>query len=92
MTQHRDPVGATRRGFLARAAGLAAATGTALVTDAGTRVFAKADDPAAPPPTARIEPFWGSNQSGIVTPAQGHTYFAALDLTTEKRGDVVELL
>ena len=91
MTE-RDPVGATRRGFLTRAAGLAAATGTVLAADAGTRAFAKADDPAAPSPAARIEPFWGPNQSGIVTPAQGHTYFAALDLTTEKRGDVVELL
>jgi deferrochelatase/peroxidase EfeB len=86
-----NQVGATRRGFLTRAAGLAAAAGTALATDAGTRALAKADDPA-PPLTAQIEPFWGKNQGGIVTPAQGHTYFAALDLTTQKREDVVELL
>jgi deferrochelatase/peroxidase EfeB len=43
----------------------------------------------APKPTVE---FWGPHQAGIVTPAQGHTYFAAFDLTTEKRGDVVTLL
>ena len=36
-------------------------------------------------------PFWGAHQGGIVTPAQAHTYFAAFDLTTDKR-DAVETL
>jgi deferrochelatase/peroxidase EfeB len=83
---------ATRRGFLTRAAGLAAAAGATLAADGGTRALAKADDQAVAESTADIEPFWGKNQSGIVTPAQGHTYFAALDLTTTKRDDVVRLL
>jgi deferrochelatase/peroxidase EfeB len=39
-----------------------------------------------------IEPFWGEHQGGIVTHAQSHTYFAAFDLTTTKRDDVVSLL
>jgi deferrochelatase/peroxidase EfeB len=84
---------ATRRGFLTRAAGLAAVAGSALATDAGTRALAKTDERAAAPEVdAQIEPFWGKNQGGIITRAQGHTYFAALDLTTAKRDDVVTLL
>jgi deferrochelatase/peroxidase EfeB len=84
--------GATRRGFLTRAAGLAAAAGTVLATDAGTRALAKAEDQVPTQTDPQIEPFWGKNQGGIVTPAQGHTYFAALDLTTTKRDDIVNLL
>ena len=87
-----DAASASRRGFLRGAAGLAAAAGAALAGDAGTRAFAKADGESAPPPASDIEPFWGRNQSGIVTPAQAHTYFAALDLTTTRRGDVIALL
>jgi deferrochelatase/peroxidase EfeB len=38
------------------------------------------------------EPFWGEHQGGIISPAQAHTYFATLDLTTGKRDDVQALL
>ena len=41
---------------------------------------------------ADIEPFWGAHQAGILTPAQRHSYFAAFDLTTDKRDDVIALL
>jgi deferrochelatase/peroxidase EfeB len=85
-----DNAGATRRGFLTRATGLAAA-GAVLGSDAGTRALAKTDGQSSPP-DPQVEPFWGKNQGGIVTPAQGHTYFLALDLTTAKRDDVVNLL
>jgi deferrochelatase/peroxidase EfeB len=87
-----DKSGATRRGFFARAAGLAAAAGaSALATDAAT-ALAKPNDTASAVLDEQIEPFWGKNQGGIVTPSQGHTYFAALDLTTTSRDDVVTLL
>jgi deferrochelatase/peroxidase EfeB len=93
VSERRDgTAGATRRGFLTRAAGLAAAAGAALGTDGGTSALAKADDQSSPAPDPQIEPFWGKNQGGIVTPSQGYTYFLALDLTTEKRDDVVNLL
>lgn len=83
---------ATRRGFFGRIAGLAAA-GAALGTTGVTSAVSKTEAPdVAPPAAADVEPFRGKNQGGIVTPAQAHTYFAALDLTTEKRGDVVALL
>jgi deferrochelatase/peroxidase EfeB len=87
-----DGAGATRRGFLTRAAGLAAVAGSALATGAPASALAKATDPAPAEIDPQIEPFWGKNQGGIVTPAQGHTYFAALDLTTAKRDEVVQLL
>ena len=42
--------------------------------------------------SAQAEPFWGEHQGGIVTPAQRFTYFAAFDLVTTNRGDVIKLL
>jgi deferrochelatase/peroxidase EfeB len=93
MTERSGPSPkATRRGFLTGAAGLAAVAGSALATGAASPALAKAIDPAPAETGAPIEPFWGKNQGGIVTPAQGHTYFAALDLTAEKREDVIQLL
>jgi deferrochelatase/peroxidase EfeB len=38
------------------------------------------------------EPFWGEHQGGIVTAPPHHLYFAAFDLVTTNRGDVVKLL
>jgi deferrochelatase/peroxidase EfeB len=38
------------------------------------------------------EPFYGSHQGGILTAQQSNSYFAALDLSTEKRSEVAELL
>jgi deferrochelatase/peroxidase EfeB len=73
----------SRRGLLAGAGGLAAALGTSLAARAG------ASAAVALPAT---EPFWGAHQAGILTPAQGHSYFAALDLVTTKPGDIVQLL
>jgi len=92
MSERGGGPSATRRGFLTRAAGLAAVAGSALATDAGTQALAKGDDAASVALDAQIEPFWGKNQGGIVTPTQGHTYFAALDLTTTKRAEIVGLL
>ena len=53
-----------------------------------------ADAPAAAPASAHdgVEPFYGKHQSGIATPQQRHAYFAALDLTTAQRADVITLL
>jgi deferrochelatase/peroxidase EfeB len=86
MTSKRDNVlHSSRRGLLAAAGGLAAAVGTGVV--------ARAAAPGAPAePRNATEVFWGPHQGGIVTPAQDHTYFAAFDLITAKRGDVVTLL
>jgi deferrochelatase/peroxidase EfeB len=42
--------------------------------------------------SAASEAFYGIHQAGIITPAQNHTYFAAFDLVTDKRDDVIKLL
>ena len=39
-----------------------------------------------------IEPFYGVRQGGILTPVQRHSYFAAFDLETAKRDDVITML
>jgi deferrochelatase/peroxidase EfeB len=77
----RDKFHATRRGFLGAAAGLAAAGSSFAARPA--RALGSA---------AETVPFFGAHQSGVVTPAQTHTYFAAFDLKTANRDDVVKLL
>jgi deferrochelatase/peroxidase EfeB len=82
MTQNPKQARPTRRGFLGGTAGLAAAS-------SGLGGAARALEPA---PAASLEPFFGAHQSGILTPAQTHTYFCAFDLKTSKRADVATLL
>jgi len=83
-----DKPRATRRGFLTATAGLAAVAGANFAPGA-----ARAEDAAQSAQVAKTtEPFWGAHQSGVVTPAQAHTYFAAFDLTSAKRDDVEKLL
>jgi deferrochelatase/peroxidase EfeB len=82
------PFDLSRRGFIGGAAiaGLAcAALPDAALPDA------EAAAPASPPSPV-IEPFFGRHQGGIATPTQAHSTFAAFDLTTTKRDDVVALL
>jgi deferrochelatase/peroxidase EfeB len=75
---------ASRRRLLAAAGGLAAAMGAGLPARAATTAAAK--------PAKTSEPFWGEHQSGILTPPQDHSYFAAFDLLAGKRAEVVTLL
>jgi len=74
----------TRRKFLAAAAagGLVAAAGV-------NREVCAAIDAA---PATSTEPFFGLHQGGIVTPIQGHTYFAAFDLVSERRDKLIDVL
>jgi deferrochelatase/peroxidase EfeB len=72
----------SRRGLFKGAGGLLAAATVAIAPAAR----------AADAPASDAEPFWGDHQAGILTPAQAHTYFAAFDLTTAKREDVIALL
>jgi deferrochelatase/peroxidase EfeB len=75
--------GATRRGVLGAALALAgAASGPASAA-------AQAPETEAPADTI---PFYASNQPGIITPVQAHTYFAAFDITTDKLTDLVSLM
>lgn len=78
----------SRRLFLATTAGLVAAGSVGIGAGAASEAGADADTPRQ----KSTEPFWGPHQGGIITPAQSHTYFAAFDLTTTKRDEVVALL
>jgi deferrochelatase/peroxidase EfeB len=75
-----------RRRFLASAATAATIAATAPVASAHKALSASSND------DADTVPFWGEYQAGIATPQQGHVYFAAFDLTTTKRDDVIALL
>lgn len=66
----------SRRGLFAGSAALAALSGPA---QAGAL-------------QAATEPFHGPHQGGILTPAQRHSHFAAFDLTTGRRAEVIALL
>jgi deferrochelatase/peroxidase EfeB len=79
-----DRPGASRRGFLTGAAGVASG---AAITAAMSDAVAKAAQPGG-----QSEPFWGVHQGGIVTPAQRCVYFAAFDLLAVKREDVAALM
>lgn len=78
------PFNFSRRGFLGLA-GVAAAVGVGF----GARNLISGKARGA---SSASEAFWGEHQAGILTPAQNHTYFAAFDLATDKREDVVKLL
>ncbi len=74
-----------RRGLIGAASGLMAAAGSGFAAKAATP-----DAPAVP--AGGIEPFWGTHQAGIVTPAQSRTYVAAFDLIANGRAQVADML
>lgn len=85
--------GLSRRGFLSAGglAALAAGTlGSSLAAAATGLAHKKPSQPAAA--KNGIEPFYGTHQGGILTPQQKHSMFAAFDLETSKRDDVIALL
>jgi deferrochelatase/peroxidase EfeB len=77
-------VSLSRRRFLALAgAGTAGAVALPLAGCGSASEAASADD---------IVEFHGAHQAGIVTPAQDRLHFAAFDVTTDSRDELVELL
>jgi deferrochelatase/peroxidase EfeB len=86
---HRPKLQPTRRG-LVRAAASLAATSAAFGSLAGAALEKKNGTEGGG--SSAVEPFWGEHQGGIITLAQGHTYFAALDLQATKRDDLIKLL
>ena len=84
--------GATRRRFLTGAAGVAGAIGAAGAAQARQAPSTHAPlNPTAAPASASL-PFHGPHQQGIATAQQAHVYFAAFDLTTGNRSDLVTLM
>jgi hypothetical protein len=78
--------GFTRRGFLAGAFGTVAAAGGAVaLAGCGSSTRAPAARPA-------VIPFRGAHQAGIATPAQDRLAFAAFDVTSTSRAELIDLL
>ncbi|WP_327364685.1 iron uptake transporter deferrochelatase/peroxidase subunit [Streptomyces sp. NBC_01296] len=82
--------GTSRRALLAwggagLALGAAAAGGT-------VAVLRRNDEPAAPGTLGMAVPFHGEHQAGIATPVQDRLHFAAFDVKTKDRGELVQLL
>lgn len=86
MSRTDDPHQPGRRRFLATAATAATVAATVPVASAHRALGNLSSD------DADVVPFWGDHQAGVATPQQGHVYFAAFDLTTDKRDDVIALL
>jgi deferrochelatase/peroxidase EfeB len=84
-----NSLGATRRGLLGAAVGLAGAVGAVRAGAEGQPPLTKTQALAGD----RLLPFHGANQNGIVTPIQGHTYFAAFDAAANaKAADIAALM
>lgn len=82
--------------FLSRRAFIKSATGGAGLLAASSALGSVASHVStAPVPhsnhNAQI-PFLGAYQAGIATPQQAHTYFAAFDVVTDQRDEVIALL
>jgi deferrochelatase/peroxidase EfeB len=75
--------GASRRGFLTGAVGLAGGIASAGAAEARPHHVGPGRD--------KRLPFYGAHQNGILTPTQAHTYFAAFDVVTDKRADLIQL-
>jgi deferrochelatase/peroxidase EfeB len=83
----------TRRGLVRAAAGLAAASaGLGFGGAAEAVVAAKKGATVDRSANGTVEPFRGEHQGGIVMPAQRHSYFAAFDLVTTQRDDLIKML
>ena len=77
-------LGAGTAGAVVGAAGGAAAVGVAVSNAAGTSAGAGGG--------ASAYAYFGPHQAGIVTPAQDRLHFAAFDVTTTRREELVDLL
>lgn len=78
----------SRRGLLGTAAAGGLAAGVAGGFGLGRATASDSKDSASP---GRVD-FYGRHQAGIVTPAQDRLHFAAFDVTTKSRGELVDLL
>ncbi|GAA1429889.1 iron uptake transporter deferrochelatase/peroxidase subunit [Microlunatus lacustris] len=82
--------GVSRRGLLGAAGAGVVGVGAGLA--AGRQLAAPGPALAAPAPVPGGYPFHGPHQAGIVTPAQDRLHFAAFDMVSAGREDLVSLL
>ena len=87
---NKDKLHLSRRRFLS--SGIMAAATAGLTAQGAPALVEAANQNAKAPSKDAIEPFYGEHQGGIITPLQQNTYFAAFDLVTEDREDIVKML
>jgi deferrochelatase/peroxidase EfeB len=75
-----------------RLLGLAGAGSAAVAAGAVGLAAVRASAEAPAPKLGAAYPFYGEHQAGILTPAQDRLHFAAFDLTTSSREELVALL
>ena len=88
MTESRDRSQHLSRRNLLLGAGAVGAAGAAGAVGAAVGHAATAEGR----PVRRVVPFHGGHQAGIATPVPGHLHFAAYDVTSTSRADLVGLL
>lgn len=69
----------------------AGATAAVAATGAGATILAERTA-SAPAPVPSAIPLWGPHQPGIITPPPARLHFAAFDVITDKRSELVALL
>ncbi|MBP6997537.1 MAG: deferrochelatase/peroxidase EfeB [Phycicoccus sp.] len=87
-----DVSGVGRRRILASAAGAAGALGLAALATADRAAGSTAGTSGSAPGAGSAYPFYGEHQGGIVTPAQDRLHFAAFDVSSSSRTDLIALL
>jgi deferrochelatase/peroxidase EfeB len=87
---HRQQAGVSRRGLLGAAgAGLAGLAAGA----AGGFALGNSETTSSPQASGTsVYPFYGEHQAGILTPVQDRLHFAALNVITDSREELVQLL
>ena len=89
-TQQQPPPVSRRGLFGAAGAGL---VGLAAGAAGGFALGSQEADSTPPQPAGtRTYPFYGEHQAGILTPVQDRLHFAAFDVTTDSRTELVQLL
>jgi deferrochelatase/peroxidase EfeB len=86
----RERTAVSRRGLLG-----AAGAGLAGLAAGAAGGFALGGSETTTPPQAsgtRVYPFYGEHQAGILTPVQDRLHFAALNVITDSREELVQLL
>jgi deferrochelatase/peroxidase EfeB len=87
---HRQQAAVSRRRLLG-----AAGAGLAGLAAGAAGGFALGSSETTPSPQAsgsRVYPFYGEHQAGILTPVQDRLHFAAFDVITDSREELVQLL
>jgi deferrochelatase/peroxidase EfeB len=88
--EHNAPGGFSRRRLL----GVAGVGAIAAVGVGAIDVARRADKDLQNPPVTKVADtsFYGEHQAGIITPAQDRLHFAAFDITTSSRAELIALL